>query len=215
MTRALPFGAQEQDAEELAPGLMLHRSHLDLASQQALVAELRLVLKAVPLFTPVMPKTGTPFSVRMSNCGPLGWVADRAGYRYQPLHPTTGQPWPPMPQVLLELWHRLAATPLAPEACLINWYQGRARMGLHQDRDEETFDAPVLSLSLGDTCLFRFGGLKRTDPTRSVQLESGDVLVMGGPARLCFHGVDRLMADSSPLLPDGGRLNLTLRRVHR
>jgi DNA oxidative demethylase len=208
VTLALPVGA-----EELAPGLILHRGYFDLIAQHALIAELRGVLKAAPLFTPVMPRTGTPFSVRMSNCGPLGWVADVAGYSYQSLHPVTDKPWPPMPPVLLETWRGLAATQRAPEACLINWYQGKARMGLHQDRDEETFDAPVLSVSLGDTCLFRFGGLKRTDPTRSVQLQSGDVLVMGGPARLCFHGVDRVIPQSSTLLPDGGRINLTLRRV--
>jgi DNA oxidative demethylase len=208
VTLALPM-----EAEELTPGLVLNRGYFDVSEQNALVQALREVLKAAPLFTPLMPKTGTPFSVRMSNCGPLGWVADVAGYRYQPLHPATNQPWPPMPPVLLETWRNLAATQLEPEACLINWYQGRARMGLHQDRDEETFGAPVLSVSLGDTCVFRFGGLKRSDPTRSVQLASGDVLLMGGPARLCFHGVDRVLPQSSPLLPGGGRINLTLRRV--
>jgi DNA oxidative demethylase len=208
VTLALPLGM-----EELAPGLVLHRGYFDGAAQEGLVSQLRAILKAAPLFTPVMPGSGTPFSVRMSNCGPLGWVADRAGYRYQPLHPVTGRPWPPMPPILLETWRALAAVPHEPEACLINWYQGKARMGLHQDRDEESFEAPVLSVSLGDACVFRFGGLKRTDPTRSVQLHSGDVLLMGGPARLCFHGVDRVIPQSSTLLPDGGRINLTLRRV--
>jgi DNA oxidative demethylase len=160
-----------------------------------------------------MPRTGTPFSVRMSNCGSLGWVADSKGYRYQPTHPVTDQKWPPMPQVLTDLWTKLAPDAPAPEACLINWYDGAARMGLHQDRDEETFDAPVLSVSLGDAARFRFGGTTRGGKTQSIRLESGDVLMMGGASRLCFHGVDRIYQGSSDLLPKGGRINLTFRRV--
>ena len=160
-----------------------------------------------------MPKTGKAFSVRMTNCGPLGWVSDVAGYRYQPLHPDTGQPWPPMPPVLLEAWEKLSGFAAPPQACLVNFYDGAARMGLHQDRDEQDFDAPVVSLSLGDTCLFRLGGIKRNDPTRSFKLASGDAFVFGGPARLAFHGVDRIYAGTSTLLPQGGRINLTLRRV--
>jgi alkylated DNA repair protein (DNA oxidative demethylase) len=189
--------------------------HLDRAAQAALVEALRGVLQAAPLFTPTMPGTGKPMSVRMSNCGGLGWVADRDGYRYQPDHPVTGEPWPPMPETLMAAWRALAGYPHPPEACLINWYAGAARMGLHQDRDEDDFDAPVLSLSLGDTAVFRFGGATRGGPTRSVKLQSGDALSFGGPARLAFHGVDRVIAGSSTLLPQGGRINLTLRRVTR
>jgi DNA oxidative demethylase len=199
--------------EDLAPGLVLRRSWLDRAGQERLVADLRAVLAEAPLFTPRMPRTGTPFSVRMTNCGPLGWVSDVVGYRYQPTHPDTGRPWPPIPPVLLEAWRTHSGFPADPEACLVNWYEGKARMGLHQDRDEREFAAPVLSLSLGDSCLFRYGGLKRSDPTASVRLESGDLLVIGGPSRLCFHGVDRVHAGTSDLLPRGGRINLTLRRV--
>jgi DNA oxidative demethylase len=199
--------------ETLAPGLVLHRGWFDRPAQEALVDELRGVIRAAPLFMPVMPKTGTPFSVRMTNCGPLGWVSDIGGYRYQPLHPGTGAPWPAMPEALLRTWDSLSDFLHPPEACLVNWYEGKAKMGLHQDRDEQEFSAPVLSVSLGDTCLFRFGGLKRSDPTQSVKLESGDVLLIGGASRLCFHGVDRMMAGSSDLLPKGGRINLTLRRV--
>ncbi len=197
----------------LAPGLILHRGWLDLQAQEALVHALRDVLRQAPLFTPCMPRTGTPFSVRMSNCGPLGWVSDVDGYRYQPLHPVTGSPWPAMPPALLATWNALADFPHLPEACLVNWYEGKARMGLHQDRDEQEFAAPVLSVSLGDSCIFRYGGVKRTDPTASVKLQSGDVLLMGGAARLCFHGVDRVHPGTSDLLPSGGRINLTLRRV--
>jgi len=154
-------------------------------------------------------------SVRMTNCGPLGWVTDERGYRYQATHPETGEPWPPMPGLLLDAWRELAGYAHAPEACLINVYGPAAKMGLHQDRDEQDFSAPVVSLSLGDTCLFRIGGTKRNDPTQSVRLASGDAVVLGGDARLAFHGVDRIMPGTSTLLPDGGRINLTMRRVTR
>jgi DNA oxidative demethylase len=204
---------QPPTPEELAPGLVLHRGCLGRPAQESLVDDLRNAISAAPLFIPAMPKSGTPFSVRMTNCGPLGWVSDIRGYRYQPLHPQTGEPWPAMPEALLKTWDSLSGFPDPAEACLVNWYEGKARMGLHQDRDEQEFSAPVLSVSLGDTCLFRYGGLKRNDPTKSVKLESGDVLLIGGASRLCFHGVDRVMAGSSDLLPKGGRINLTLRRV--
>jgi len=161
-----------------------------------------------------MPKSGQPFSVRMTNCGPLGWIADEAGYRYQPHHPETGAPWPPMPAILHAAWRGLADYPHLPEACLVNVYAPNARMGLHQDRDEHDFSAPVVSLSLGQSCLFRVGGTNRKDPTRSFRLASGDALVLGGDARLAFHGVDRIIRGTSTLLPDGSRINLTLRRVN-
>ena len=161
-----------------------------------------------------MPKSGQPFSVRMTNCGPLGWVSDEAGYRYQPRHPITGAPWPPMPAIVREAWDALGGYPHPAEACLINVYAPTARMGLHQDRDEHDFAAPVVSLSLGDTCLFRIGGTTRSDPTRSFRLGSGDAVVLAGEARLAFHGVDRIIRGTSTLLPDGGRINLTLRRVN-
>jgi DNA oxidative demethylase len=200
--------------EELAPGLILHRGKLDEAVQAGVLEDIRAVLREAPLFVPAMPKTGKPFTVRMTNCGPLGWVSDIAGYRYQPTHPATAARWPAIPDSLLALWSELAAFPAPPEACLVNWYEPSAKMGLHQDRDERTFDAPVLSVSLGDACLFRYGGLRRNDPTRSVRLESGDALIIGGASRLCFHGVDRIYAGTSALLPKGGRINLTLRRVN-
>lgn len=171
--------------------------------------------------TPCMPRTGKPFTVRMSNAGALGWVSDRSGYRYQPDHPETGEPWPAIPPTALAAWDALAAFPAPPEACLINLYAPDARMGLHQDRDEADFSAPVVSLSLGAAALFRYGGLRRSDPTRSVRLLPGDALVIGGASRLIHHGVDRLYPENdllaeNPLpgfLPAGGRCNLTLRRV--
>jgi alkylated DNA repair protein (DNA oxidative demethylase) len=199
---------------EIAPGCLWWSGWLDRAGQEALVAELRELLAKAPLFSPRMPKTGKAFSVRMSNCGPLGWVSDETGYRYQETHPETGQPWPPMPEVLREAWRTLAGDAPEAEACLINWYGEAARMGLHQDRDEQEFAAPVLSLSLGDTAVFRIGGTSRRDPTRSIRLESGDALLLSGPSRLAFHGVDRIVPGSSTLLNGPGRINLTLRRVH-
>jgi DNA oxidative demethylase len=197
--------------------------YLDRPAQEHLLAALREAFAAAPVYTPRMPKSGKPLSVRMTNCGPLGWVTDERGYRYQPNHPETGAPWPPIPDALLAAWqdltqqdltqHELAPYPHPPQACLVNVYGPMARMGLHQDRDEADFSAPVVSLSLGDTCLFRIGGLKRGDPSRSLRLASGDAVVLGGQARLAFHGVDRIMPGTSTLLPEGGRINLTLRRV--
>jgi len=193
--------------------LRLHPGYLDRAQQDELLAAIRAVLAQAPLYTARMPKSGKPLSVRMSNCGPLGWITDERGYRYQTHHPQTNAPWPPLPEAVLHAWQTLAQYPHPPEACLINYYDADARMGLHQDRDEGEFDAPVLSLSLGDTCLFRIGGTERRDPTRTVRLASGDALVLGGSARLAFHGVDRIVPGSSTLLAEGGRINLTWRRV--
>jgi alkylated DNA repair protein (DNA oxidative demethylase) len=196
-------------------GLRLVPGYLDRSRQEALLAAVQSVLVQAPLYTPRMPKNGKPMSVKMTNCGALGWITDERGYRYQATHPETGAPWPPLPELVLEAWADLAGYPHPPEACLINFYAPTARMGLHQDRDEEDFAAPVVSLSLGDTCLFRIGGTKRNDPTASLRLASGDAVVLGGAARLAFHGVDRILPGTSTLLPQGGRINLTLRRVTR
>ena len=182
--------------------------------QKALLDALRAVMAEAPLFTPAMPRSGKPMSVRMTNCGPLGWVTDKErGYRYQATHPITGKPWPAMPRMLLDLWNEVTGYPAPPEACLVNYYGGDAKMGLHQDKDEEDFAAPVLSVSLGDTAIFRAGGRSRRDPTRKLELRSGDVVVLGGEDRIAFHGIDRVLAGTSELLPEGGRINLTLRRV--
>ena len=187
--------------------------YLDPTVQAALLAEVLAAVAASGWFQPVMPRSGRPMSVSMGNLGPLGWVADRRGYRYQRTHPDTGRPWPAMPPALLAMWDAVTGWPVPPEACLVNRYQGDARMGLHQDRDEADLAAPVLSVSLGDTARFRLGGTARGGPTRTVMLASGDVAVLGGAARLCFHGVDRILPGSSHLVPGGGRINLTLRRV--
>jgi alkylated DNA repair protein (DNA oxidative demethylase) len=160
-----------------------------------------------------MPRTAKPFSVRMTNMGVLGWVSDKSGYRYQANHPELLTPWPAIPGSILEVWNRVSNYPHPPEACLVNFYGAEAKMGLHQDRDEEDFAAPVVSISLGDTALFRLGGTTRSGKTQSLKLASGDVLVLEGSTRIAFHGIDRVIGGSSTLLKDGGRINLTLRRV--
>jgi len=198
----------------LPDGLRHYPGYYDAAQQNALVETIRAVVRKAPLYIPRMPRSGKPMQVRMSNCGPLGWVTDKAhGYRYQATHPETGQTWPAMPQTLVQLWREVADYQLPAEACLINYYADKAKMGLHQDRDEEDLDAPVLSVSLGDDCLFRIGGTERGGPTQSMRLASGDVIALGGASRLRYHGVDRIYPGTSTLLRDGGRINLTLRRV--
>jgi alkylated DNA repair protein (DNA oxidative demethylase) len=197
------------------PGGFRHLpAHLGAAEQALLLADVREVIRRAPLFVPTMPGSGRPFSVRMSNCGALGWVSDRlGGYRYQPQHPQTRQAWPAMPSRLLALWDEVAGGAPRPEACLINYYAPGAKMGTHRDNDEENKAAPVISVSLGDDAIFHVGGLARTDPKHRLVLRSGDVLVLGGAARLAYHGIDRIAPGTSALLAEGGRLNLTLRRV--
>jgi alkylated DNA repair protein (DNA oxidative demethylase) len=181
------------------------------SGQASLLAEALQAVEQAPFYRPVTPG-GRPFSVEMTGMGPLGWVSDRAGYRYQPTHPVTGAPWPPMPERLTELWRELTRWPEPPDACLVNLYRGPAKMGLHQDRDEEDLGAPVLSVSLGDTAVFRIGAAGG-GPTRTVRLASGDVCALTGPARLARHGIDRVIVGSSSLIPGGGRINLTLRKA--
>lgn len=197
----------------LAPGVQLWRGRFDMAARQALLDDVLARVAEAPFYKPVMPKTGTPFSVEETNFGPLGWLSDKTGYRYVPFHPYTEKSWPPIPPALLGLWDAVTDYGAPPQCCLVNLYRGGAKMGLHQDRDEPA-DAPVVSVSLGDDALFRFAGTTRKSPTQSVTLCSGDVLVFGGPARRMFHGIDRIVPGSSRLLPEGGRINLTLRRVH-
>lgn len=192
-------------------GFQYFPQYLDQSAQELMVADLRKVVKIAPLFDPVTPG-GRRMSVRMSAAGRLGWITDRRGYHYEPRHPS-GMEWPEIPAGVLALWHKLTGLSREPDCCLLNFYGEGAKMGLHQDRDEGDFSFPVLSISLGDDALFRIGGIERTAPTESVWLSSGDVLIMGGAARLAWHGVDRVRFRSSRLLPGGGRINLTLRVV--
>lgn len=197
---------------EIKPGVRLWPGRLDAEVQAALVDEVLARAQAAPFHRQVTPG-GKPMSVEMTAFGPLGWVTDAAGYRYQAHHPLNGAPWPDIPQVLLELWGELAGADAPPDSCLVNLYRRGARMGLHQDKDEADFRFPVLSISLGDTAVFRVGGLSRRDPTTSVRLASGDVCRLQGPGRLVHHGIDRIIDGSSRLVPGGGRINLTLRRA--
>ena len=184
---------------------------LSASTQAELLAEVLASVEQAPFYRPVTPG-GRPFSVEMTCLGPLGWVSDRGGYRYQPTHPVTGAPWPVMPEALTALWRGLTGWPAPPDACLVNRYRDGARMGLHQDLDEQDPGAPVLSVSLGDAAVFRIGAAGG-GPTRTVRLASGDVCALTGPARLARHGVDRVIAGSSTLVPGGGRINLTLRKA--
>jgi len=199
---------------EAAPGALLYPGYLPPAAQQTVLAAVRAVIAEAPLFAPTMPRTNKPFSVRMTNCGALGWVSDAGGYRYQERHPETGERWPPIPEAVAAVWRELLPDAPAPEACLINYYASGAKMGLHQDRDERALDVAVLSISLGDEARFRIGGAARNAPTRTFALRSGDVFTFGGESRLAFHGIDRVLAGSSAVLAEGGRFNLTLRRVN-
>jgi alkylated DNA repair protein (DNA oxidative demethylase) len=200
----------------LLPGVFLWPGYFGHAAQLELLSEIDARIGRAPFYRPRMPRSGTPFSVEETNFGSLGWYSDAAGYRYETTHPATKRPWPDIPAPLLQLWRAVADYQAGPECCLVNLYRAGARMGLHQDRDEQAFDAPVVSVSLGDSGVFRIGGTKRRDPTMSVMLQSGDVVMFGGVARLAYHGIDRVIAGTSHLIAGGGRLNLTLRRVtHR
>lgn len=195
-------------------GFSYYAAYLDRPRQQRLVAAIEAIVAKAPFYVPAMPVSGKPLSVRMTNCGPLGWITDKAGgYRYQATHPATGRAWPPIPDDLMALWRELAAYPAPPEACLVNYYSDASRLGSHRDADEADTAAPVVSVSLGDDATFHIGGLRRSDPKERIRLRSGDVVVLGGASRLAYHGIDRIFAGTSDLLPEGGRINLTLRRV--
>jgi len=189
----------------------VYRGWLSAAAQAAMLAELRGVAQAAPPFSPLTPY-GKPMSVKMTSAGRYGWFADRRGYRYVTEHPS-GRSWPPIPGTVLAVWDAVTGLTRRPDCCLINYYGPTARMGMHQDKDEADFSWPVLSISLGDDGLFRIGNASRGGKTESIWLASGDVVTMGGPARLTYHGLDRIRPGSSTLLPQGGRINVTLRVV--
>jgi alkylated DNA repair protein (DNA oxidative demethylase) len=198
---------------EIGPGIYFWPGAFDADGQKKLIAEIFAAIEKAPFYRPKMPVSGKEFSVEETNFGTLGWISDVKSYRYERVHPVTREPWPGIPPMLLALWNETTQYRALPECCLVNLYRGAARMGLHQDRDEDALDAPVLSVSLGDDAIFRIGGASRRGPTKSLKLHSGDVLSFGGPARLAFHGIDRVIAGTAALVPGGGRINLTLRRV--
>ncbi len=199
-----------------AAGLRHLQGRLSRKEQEELLAAVLAGVEAAGgWFRPVMPRSGRPFSIVIANLGELGWISDLRGYRYTPLHPETGRRWAPIPAPLLGLWRELADYPDPPECCLVNLYRPGSRLGLHRDEDEETFEAPIVSVSLGDSAIFRIGGATRRAPSRRIELRSGDVLVMAGPSRLAYHGIDRILPGTGDLVPGGGRISLTLRRVRR
>lgn len=192
-------------------GVAIFKGFLGVGDQENLVGILRNIAKDVPFFSPKTP-SGKSMSVRLTAAGQFGWFSDHAGYRYVDKHPS-GAAWPAIPDPILDIWKTLATDAPEPECCLVNFYGENTKMGLHQDKDEADFRWPVVSISLGDDALFRVGGTTRKSPTQSIWLQSGDVAVMGGDARLNFHGIDRIKFGSSQLLSQSGRINLTLRVV--
>lgn len=192
-------------------GFRVFKGYLDAERQSELVKALRDVVRAAPLFSPMTPY-GKPMRVKMTSAGRYGWVSDRRGYRYERRHPD-GMDWPPIPEAVLAIWRDLVSGERMPDCCLVNFYDAHARMGMHQDRDEADFNWPVLSVSLGDEGLFRIGNATRGGKTESHWLQSGDVVVMGGDARLTYHGIDRIKPGTSMLLDKPGRINLTCRVV--
>jgi alkylated DNA repair protein (DNA oxidative demethylase) len=198
-------------------GFRLLNGYLNRKAQANLVEDVLARVESSPIFQPVMPRSAKPMSVRNTNFGPLGWVASQSGYRYQDHHPETCEPWPNMPKTLLDIWDAVGNWPDPPQACLVNWYGQSARLGMHIDADEDAKYAPVVSISLGDSAKFRLGGPQRGGSTASFKLDSGDIVVLGGDARRCYHGVDKIFPGTSTLLPEDwrpGRINLTLRRVN-
>jgi DNA oxidative demethylase len=202
------------DDEPLAPGAVVLRSFA-VPDQAAVLSGVEQVSGAAPFRHMVTPG-GYRMSVAMTNCGPLGWVSDQTGYRYAGTDPLSGQAWPPMPQAFLTLATSAAEGAgfpnFRPDACLINRYEPGAKLSLHQDKDEQDFDQPIVSVSLGLPGVFLFGGLKRSDKLARVPLAHGDVVVWGGPARLRYHGIAPLKEGDHPLL-GSYRINLTFRKA--
>jgi DNA oxidative demethylase len=192
-------------------GFEIRKGWLSPEAQAGMAADVAAVVEAAPFFAPMTP-WGKPMSVKMTSAGKYGWFTDRKGYRYVDRHPS-GAPWPAIPESVLGVWRALVPGDRLPDCCLVNWYGPTARMGMHRDADEADFGWPVVSISLGDPAVFRIGGLARKDPGQTVVLESGDVVVFGGTARLAYHGIDRIRAGGSRVWPEGGRVNLTLRVV--
>ena len=202
------------ERETLADGALLLRGQA-LDSEKELLTALTEITMQAP-FRHMTTPGGFTMSVAMSNCGPLGWVSDRSGYRYSPVDPQTGNNWPEMPDCFLQLAQNAAAKAgyknFVPDACLINRYEPKNKLSLHQDKDEKSPEHPIVSVSLGLPATFQFGGLKRTDPVLKYALHHGDVVVWGGPSRLYYHGITPLKEGEHPLL-GRCRINLTFRKA--
>jgi DNA oxidative demethylase len=195
---------------QIKPGLDYLPNYLSISQLNNILQDVQVALGNAPLFTPCMPRTGKKLSVSMSNMGNYGWVSDKSGgYRYQDYHPFTGNRWPQISDSILKIWREVTNLVCKPDCCLINFYNLQAKMGLHLDNDEKDFSYPVVSISIGNTALFRFGGQKRSDKTQSIKLNNGDVLIMGQESRLIYHGIDRIY----PSEIYDNRINLTLRKI--
>jgi len=206
--------AEPQDDESLGEGAALLRGFA--AAEAGEIMEAVQAIAAAAPFRHMVTPGGYRMSVAMTSCGRVGWVTDRRGYRYAALDPETGRAWPPMPPAFFDLAGRAASAGgfpgFKPDSCLINRYEPGARLSLHQDKDEQDLDAPVVSVSLGLPATFLFGGAERRDRPRRVRMESGDVAVWGGPVRLAFHGIDTV-ADGEHPLTGRCRINLTFRKA--
>lgn len=204
------FQAMDLFAEPIdLKGVKIWEGFLDRNAQETMVADLRSIARVAP-FRQYETPGGRKMSVRMSAAGEMGWTTDRQGYRYDPVQPD-GTCWPDIPDSILDVWKKVAGVSKLPDSCLVNYYGEGSKMGMHQDRDEAETSWPVVSISLGDEALFRVGGTERGGRTKSHMLRSGDVALLAGDARLAYHGIDRVAFRSSDLLPDGGRINVTLR----
>jgi alkylated DNA repair protein (DNA oxidative demethylase) len=214
MTPLFDSDSLSASRERLEEGAVLLHSFAT-AEAPALVEEVARIAQAAP-FRHLVTPGGYTMSVAMTNCGRWGWVSDRTGYRYDPVDPDAGAPWPAMPKMFLDLAVRAAAEAgfahYNPDACLINRYIAGAKLSLHQDRDEKDVWAPIVSVSLGLPAVFVWGGKRRSDPVRRLRLESGDIAVWGGPARFVYHGVAPLKDGQHPLTA-AARINLTFRKV--
>lgn len=185
---------------------------LPQSERKILIGEIGKIIEEAPLFTPQMPKSGANFHYQMSNCGQLGWISDRSGYRYSSNHPITGKPWPPFPPSLDKIikilkQKKTIPTDYRPETCLINKYLENSKLGLHQDNSEKNLKAPIISISLGATGIFQIGGWKRSDPIKEINLESGSILILSGEDRMRFHGLKKITNGPK-------RINLTIRQIY-
>ncbi len=212
------MGALSRKSDDFFGNLaMIHlQQYLTLKQQNEILKVCREVARQFPLFTPVM-KSGKSFNYQMTSCGELGWISDTKGYRYSETHPN-GKPWTPIPEMInnlaKDLANQIGEPGYIPQTCLINYYQKVGKLGLHQDNSEKNLKPAIISISLGDDAIFLMGGNKRNDITQEIILKSGDIIILYGESRLAYHGIKKIIPDTSKLLKNGGRLNLTIRQIY-
>lgn len=194
---------------QIKEGLNYFPDYLKKPLINDIICNLRNLAKESPFFIPKMPKTNKSFSVKITNMGNVGWVSDKEGYRYQDFHPITKKSWSKIPSNITNIWQELINANTKPDCCLVNCYDKNAKMGLHIDNDEKDFSYPVLSISIGASALFRFGGLKRSDKTQSIKLNNGDIIILSGKSRLIYHGIDKIYPNDK----FNYRINITMRKI--